>query len=678
VSNAQFFQTWLSDARTASKQTGVLPSVILAQWADETAYGTSHAFVVGNNFAGVSYSGLSSFSSQAAGLAAYIAVLNQHIYDPVRKASGAQSQALALGRSPWAASHYDMADYDAAGQPADGTWSAPKPGADLLGIISQFNLSQFDAGAGGGAASSAQAVSVSSAFTPDVNPPAATFQPGQGPNNLGTLYLAGAPMGAIPLPGAPLPAGQRLSGAVIVQGSEVDLSSDEVSQVSLMFSDPNFAIFDSGVMLLGSEASWLGWPLLVGVLETSDGGGGGLGGGGMGAGGQLKVQLRSKGAQLLKQRWGAKQWTNLSPTQVMQGECSAVGLNFVGEGSAVRGEITRLDQTLGGQYLVDYTTGEYIVPDTSWSLGQELAAECGFVAFEAFGTYYFARPSWLANNMPVIDIRWPGRREDDQRFVPLGPPQWRRSLDDMDGLAILRGIDASTLTLVMDRAVGEMIRPGFAIDFTGVSDKTSGRYIVTGVHWYLDNGVTGVEVDCQRPVDPIPTLPGQYSGALASSNQALPAAAQGTSISALAFVQLAESQSGKSYVYGATDPTSNSSPTSFDCSSLVQWCAGRLGVSLPRTSGDQWSACASLDISVAAALKVRGALLFVDSAGVPGGDHVGISTGDGKNVIEAYLPPYGVGIYPSSWSRWNRAALMPMFDYGYGVGKPPPGVRIGG
>jgi hypothetical protein len=42
------------------------------------------------------------------------------------------------------------------------------------------------------------------------------------------------------------------------------------------------------------------------------------------------------------------------------------------------------------------------------------------------------------------------------------------------------------------------------------------------------------------------------------------------------------------------------------------------------------------------------------------------------------LPPYGVGIYPSSWSRWNRAALMPMFDYGYGVGKPPPGVRIGG
>lgn len=677
MSNADFFQTYLIDAVNASKQTGVLTSVILAQWADETRYGTSSAFTQGHNFAGVSYSGVSSFPDEPTGLAAYVKTLQLSYYDGVRSASGSQAQARALGRSPWAASHYDFNGYLAAGSPADGTWQSPNPGIDLLSIISQNNLTRFDSLKAKGTASPGQVVSISSDISPDFLPNQAPFEPYPGSQGPETLMIAGQDLAKILLPGSPIPLGRKLSDQVIIMMSEVDLTSDMVSEITFMFADPSFELM-KGLIMVGQDAEWLGMQLMVAAIETSDGGSGGLGGGGMGAGGQVQVSFRSKGAQLLKQRWGMKSWVNLSPTEVMQSECEAVGLNFVGQGSAVRAQITRIDQTLGGTYLVDYTSGQYIVPDTSWTTGQRLAAETGFVAFEAAGTYYFAQPSWLANNLPVINLNWPPQPGDDPRLALLGPPQYRRSLDDMNGLAVLRNIDASTITFAMDRAAGEAVRPGMCVDFNGIADFISGRYLVTDVRWYVDGGVTAVEVDAARPVDPVPSLPGlSYADAAApgTTGTANPARASG-SASAMDFVSLAIAQSGKTYVWGANDPASNVSPTGFDCSSLVQWCAARLGVSLPRVSGDQWLACSMDQISVADAMRTRGALLFVDSPGVPGGQHVAISLGDGSNVIEALNQRYGVGQYPADWTPFDRAALVPAFDYGVGVGKAPKGITI--
>jgi hypothetical protein len=61
---SSFIDPWLADAKSAHAQTGVLTSVILAQWLDETANFSSRAFVSGNNYAGVSYSGVSSFPTK--------------------------------------------------------------------------------------------------------------------------------------------------------------------------------------------------------------------------------------------------------------------------------------------------------------------------------------------------------------------------------------------------------------------------------------------------------------------------------------------------------------------------------------------------------------------------------------------------------------------------------------
>lgn len=150
-----FFDQYLSDFQQVSTATKIAVSVIMAQVADETGTGGSYAFNTENNWAGVSAGGgVNSFPNKAAGLNAYIAALNQTLYDPVRAASGNIAQAKALGLSPWAAAHYDADDYFAAGQPADGTWTPPNPGIDLINIINENNLGQYDGASGSGSPSS--------------------------------------------------------------------------------------------------------------------------------------------------------------------------------------------------------------------------------------------------------------------------------------------------------------------------------------------------------------------------------------------------------------------------------------------------------------------------------------------------------------------------------------------
>ena len=128
-----FFTDYLADARTVSSQTGILTSVILAQIADETGNGSSSAFVHGNNFAGVSGGGVVlTYPSKTAGLDAYIETLNQTIYDPVRDTGGSLNQCVALGKSPWAASHYNAKAYNA-GAPLSTILA--NAGIDLVNIV---------------------------------------------------------------------------------------------------------------------------------------------------------------------------------------------------------------------------------------------------------------------------------------------------------------------------------------------------------------------------------------------------------------------------------------------------------------------------------------------------------------------------------------------------------------
>ena len=83
---------------------------------------------------------------------------------------------------------------------------------------------------------------------------------------------------------------------------------------------------------------------------------------------------------------------------------------------------------------------------------------------------------------------------------------------------------------------------------------------------------------------------------------------------------IALEQVGVPYRYGGTGPGG------FDCSGLVHYAYGRIGVSVPRTTGQLWSAAATVrgdEMQV-------GDLLFFSIEGKM--SHVGMYVGDGRFV----------------------------------------------
>jgi len=91
-------------------------------------------------------------------------------------------------------------------------------------------------------------------------------------------------------------------------------------------------------------------------------------------------------------------------------------------------------------------------------------------------------------------------------------------------------------------------------------------------------------------------------------------------------VRLVQSAMGTPYVWGGE------SPSGFDCSGLLQWAWNRVGVQIPRTTYDQWTAGTAVSKK---ALRPGDAVFFRGSdarGNLPG--HVGIYIGNGK-FIEA-------------------------------------------
>jgi cell wall-associated NlpC family hydrolase len=113
-------------------------------------------------------------------------------------------------------------------------------------------------------------------------------------------------------------------------------------------------------------------------------------------------------------------------------------------------------------------------------------------------------------------------------------------------------------------------------------------------------------------------------------------------------VAAAETQLGVPYVWGGESPG-----VGFDCSGLVQWAWRQAGVSLPRTSGEQFAA--STPVSIAD--LEPGDLLFY---GPSGSDHVAMYVGGGM-MIEApetgqvvHITPLRLGGYGESFAGAGR------------------------
>jgi cell wall-associated NlpC family hydrolase len=113
-----------------------------------------------------------------------------------------------------------------------------------------------------------------------------------------------------------------------------------------------------------------------------------------------------------------------------------------------------------------------------------------------------------------------------------------------------------------------------------------------------------------------------------------------------AAVALAQAELGVPYLWGGTTPTGG-----FDCSGLVQWIYRQLGVSLPRTSQEQWATLSHVPTGVPLA---AGDLVFFGPSDGP--THVGLYIGDGL-MIDAPHTGSVVRIDPYQWPDYIGAAL---------------------
>jgi cell wall-associated NlpC family hydrolase len=112
---------------------------------------------------------------------------------------------------------------------------------------------------------------------------------------------------------------------------------------------------------------------------------------------------------------------------------------------------------------------------------------------------------------------------------------------------------------------------------------------------------------------------GSGGGAVTVQSASYPPSSGGSGI-----VGVAASLAGRPYRYGAAGPSG------FDCSGLVQYAYGRVGVSLPRTTAGQYAATRHVPAS-----QMRpGDLVFVVGRGGP--SHVGIYAGNGNWWVAAH------------------------------------------
>lgn len=131
------------------------------------------------------------------------------------------------------------------------------------------------------------------------------------------------------------------------------------------------------------------------------------------------------------------------------------------------------------------------------------------------------------------------------------------------------------------------------------------------------------------------------------------------------------SQDGDQYIFGHEVSLSDSNPSAFDCSELIQWACAQLNVQ-PTMPDGSWLQARHVsnfgkNTSISVAIDTPGALLFRFSSspfsgGRPSSSHVAVSQGNGK-TIEARSSRHGVGQFSATGRGWTHAGLVPGLTY---------------
>ncbi|MFC4004913.1 NlpC/P60 family protein [Prauserella oleivorans] len=193
-------------------------------------------------------------------------------------------------------------------------------------------------------------------------------------------------------------------------------------------------------------------------------------------------------------------------------------------------------------------------------------------------------------------------------------------LDQMSALGVLASNNAETLNRlsgIRDRANAARASTAQAQQRAGKAEAEAERAVsnledrkakldeqIAQVRAALDNLSSAEQAELQTVQDT-----GSYLGPPGAANDAL---------------QAALSRRGSEYEWGATGPTE------FDCSGLTSWSYAQAGVTIPRTSRQQWGAGKPVSLD---ALLPGDLLFYDDGTGNPSNiHHVGMYVGEGKMV----------------------------------------------
>ena len=421
-------------------------------------------------------------------------------------------------------------------------------------------------------------------------------------------------------------------------------STTATTQLQVEFIDPEFALFKTGLFekgtaLLYREKGALDLDLRITAID--------IGPGSAGTGG-FTVNARSSIVTLLKRRTGPKVMKKTSPSEFVQAECAAVGAKCVAQESPKRGAVAR---DVKGKKGNDDGGGKS-AKMSSWTTFSRLATELGYYMFEFAGTVYFGKPKWLIEqdkNPLEVALPLPGA---PLKLAARSIPSISVS-EDSDVPVTISGVELEPYRY-------KEARPGGAMRLKGLPPYNE-EYLITSLTLPLiGTGPLTLEASTPKNPEPQPPAPpapkptgggGVYDPAVAAVPGAPVPVTGGRS--GAQFVAIAITASNASYVYGAEASSSDPSPSALDCSELVQWALGRMGVVYVDGSSAQYAA--SNKISVSQAFATRGALLWKEG-------HIGISMGDGRSV-EARNPSDGVGIFRAADIAWAGGGLVPGLAY---------------
>ena len=255
--------------------------------------------------------------------------------------------------------------------------------------------------------------------------------------------------------------------------------------------------------------------------------------------------------------------------------------------------------------------------EDSWTCLQRLASEIQWVCYEFFGTVYFGPYTYLTSVSPVMQ-----------------PVQWSGGIDTIDGTY---NVNAPQTTLeITCKADSWFPGLGACIELTTLG-PFNGNWLVSEIE-RDDVAEPDITVTIMQPLPhlPEPTTGGATAAVGAGTTNPTAPQTTGQQQIAQAAIVFAKKQLGKPYVWGGTGPNG------WDCSGLVQAAYAAAGVTIPRTTSEQWAgAAAGAPVPQGIGNLLPGDLVYFQGGDPPAPGHVAMVTSTNKatnvvTVIDAY------------------------------------------